>query len=514
MNEQTGLYDYIKALRRYARFIAAITVFGSMCAVGYSLEQETRYAASASLALEDENRALRALGTAAGPASTPEERAAVGAKTVVDPDVLEKVRQQLKLQASAANLRRDIEVTPDATSSLVIIRAEAPEAQAAADLANSIARVATDLQAERQRSELGAATKRLQIRLRSLPVNDPSRVVYASRISEIEAVASIARPVSIAALATVPDSPAAPKPVRNGIVGGTVGLLLAFCLALARSALDRRLRSDEDIRAVFDLPILGRIPDELLGRLALGATESPSSNLDDLEPFRILRANLESLDLDRKIRSIAVTSPLPAEGKSTVAAALASSFAVAGRTTLLLECDLRRPVLAKRLGLPQAPGLVDHLTGRAGFGDVVKTFALRYDDDDGTAAPTRSLACIVAGRIPRNPAELLVSDRFAEFMALVVNEFEIVVVDTSPLLLVADTLEIVPRVDAMLLCARMSQTTREQASAARSALQTLPDVSAVVVTGIKPGDETNEYGYYGRYGSYKYAAGADESHSA
>lgn len=503
MTEQTALRDYVRVLRRHARFLVTMTIFGIGLAVGYSLLQETRYAASASLSLEDENRALRALGTAAGPASTAEERATLGAKTIVSPDVVKIVSKRMDLTRSVPDVRRAIEVTPDAASSLIFIEARAGDAQSAANLANTVARVASEQQTERERSELNAAAKRLQERLRGLRANDPSRIVFAERISQIEAVASIARPVSVASLATVPKSPASPKPVRNATIGGAVGLLLALCLALTRSSFDRRLRGDDDLRAVLDLPIVGHVPNEVLGQLGFAANGNRSPNMDDLEPFRIIRANLDSLDIDRKIRSIAVTSALAEEGKSTVAASLAVSFAIAGRRTLLLECDLRRPVLAERMDLPKGPGLAEYLTGKAKREDVLRTVTLRdTEGDDEPVASESELVCVFAGQSPRNPAELLDTQRFEEFLKTVSKEFEIVIVDTPPLLLVADTREILPSLDGVLLCARMSQTTREQAAAAGVALQNLPPMSAgVVATGIMQGDETEGY-YYG-YGNYK-----------
>ncbi len=501
MNEQTQLRDYVRILRRHAALIAVVTVCGIVAALSYSLRQEERYAASASLSLEDENRALRILGTPAGPASTPEERATLGTKTIITPEVLEVVHNQLNLVGSAQDLREHVEVVPEADSGLIVIEARAAEAQPAADLANTLARVAVEEQAKTVREELEAAAERLQQQMRALPRRDPSRVIFAERISQIEAVASIARPVDIAELATVPDSPASPKPIRNAVIGGIVGSLLGLFFALIRNSLDRRLRNDDDLREILDLPILAHVPNETLGRLRFSPNGAGAPDLDELEPFRILRSNVELLDSPSKTRIIAVTSPLPEEGKSTVAASLALSFAIAGRQTLLLECDLRRPVLAERFGVGHGPGLADYLVEAAELKDVLTTIRLHdREDDDSSQNSHTALTCIFAGRGPRKPAELLRSKRFEKLLDKVDREFEIIVLDTTPLLVVADTLEILPQLDAVLLCARVSQTTREDAAAARRALENLPPMPAgVVATGIKGVEGDGYADAYRRY---------------
>jgi capsular exopolysaccharide synthesis family protein len=187
---------------------------------------------------------------------------------------------------------------------------------------------------------------------------------------------------------------------------------------------------------------------------------------------------------------VAVTSPLAEEGKSTVAGLYAYVNALAGRRTVLIECDLRRPVVAARFGVEEEPGLTDYLLEEAKPREVLRSVRI----EGPTAEP---LPIIPGGRPAAQPAELLASSRFEEFLAQVATAYELVVLDCPPLLPVGDTLELLPQVEAVLLCIRIGQTTRDQAAAAKKALDHLPPrPTGVVVTGLDPGGEDDYYGYY------------------
>jgi tyrosine-protein kinase len=204
-----------------------------------------------------------------------------------------------------------------------------------------------------------------------------------------------------------------------------------------------------------------------------------------------------------------VTSALPEEGKSTVALALAGAAAVAGKRALLVECDLRRPCLADRLGIDEEPGLTDYLLGEAKPADVLQVVELDTAPAaaNGGAAGEKessSLVCITAGSPAELPAEMLGSERFSKFLSQVSEAYDLVVLDTSPILSVVDSLELAPKVDGLLVCVRLSQTTREEARAAREALGYLPErTTGVVVTGYRPGDDYYGYAYGSQPGAHK-----------
>jgi Mrp family chromosome partitioning ATPase len=250
-----------------------------------------------------------------------------------------------------------------------------------------------------------------------------------------------------------------------------------------------------------------------MGRVAGVANGSRAKHEADIEQFRILRRNLELLDHHKPPRSILVTSTVAGEGKTTVASSLAFAMAASGKRTLLVDCDLRRPTLAARLGIENTPGISEYLVGTASPEQILRSISLPdsltlagADDHEprngsGSVWAPEKLVCIPSGAVTSRAAELLGSQRFSEFIAQVSQVYDAVVLDSSPLLPVADTLEVLPHIDAVVICARESHTTRGQAQAARATLDRFPARPAgVVITDARPGSAREErYAY--AYGS-------------
>jgi polysaccharide biosynthesis transport protein len=385
-------------------------------------------------------------------------------------------------------------------------------------VADGFAREVRQLAIEERREQVDDAVASIRGRIRRLESTTSNPVARTARraalkeqISQLEAQAELARPIEIVRFASPPGSPASPRPLRNAALGLIVGLTLAISAAFVRDALDRRLRRSAEIQEHLGLPLLGHLSESALGSVpgANGAGRRLSD--PDLEAARILRVNLDFVFRPRP-RSIAVTSGLPEEGKSTVAIALASVSATAGRRTLLVECDLRRPAFTRRLGIAPEPGLTQYLDGLAGLDEIMQEVALGPAlgfDGVGLGGPEprtvgSSLVCVPAGRPTDHPADMLGSARFPAFLDEVGERFEFVVLDTAPLLSVVDTRELLPHVGGVLLCVRAASTTDDEAKAAKQALEYLPDRPiALVVTGVRKGEE-GDYGYY----SYAYTYGS------
>ncbi|MGH2987374.1 MAG: CpsD/CapB family tyrosine-protein kinase, partial [Solirubrobacterales bacterium] len=248
----------------------------------------------------------------------------------------------------------------------------------------------------------------------------------------------------------------------------------------------------------------GRIGAGALGSSGLAGNGTGSLDPADLEAFRMLRTNLSFFGPHKPLRSVLVTSGVPGEGKSTVATSLASAAAAAGQRTLLVECDLRRPTLAQRLGLDESPGLSEYLAGSAGPQEILQLRKFSLASGANGSSPSspvaeRSLVCIAAGSPPAQPAELLASDRCRDFFRKVASVYDLVVVDSSPMLSAVDPLELIPVVDGVLVCIRLGLTTRDDVRAVKGALHRLPErPTGLVVTGL--GGKEEEYAYYGYVG--------------
>ena len=295
--------------------------------------------------------------------------------------------------------------------------------------------------------------------------------------------------------------------MRSGILGLVLGLLLAIVMAFFRDSLDRRLRTPHDIEESFHYPILGHVREQAMGRIVRPQDDGGDDNALDLEAFRILRRNLEFMNLDSPPRSIVVTSGVPEEGKTTVASSLAVAIASTGKRTLLVDCDLRRPTVAARFDVEKTPGISDFLAGEATPEEILRpiVFSDAPSVNGGASSSNGSngdvenhtLVVIPAGSPTSHAAELLGSRRFKAFLEEVVQAYDAVVIDSTPLLPVADTLEILPYVDGVVICAREAKTTLEQARAAKTALSRFPErPTGVVITGVRArGSEYEIYSY-------------------
>jgi Mrp family chromosome partitioning ATPase len=302
--------------------------------------------------------------------------------------------------------------------------------------------------------------------------------------------------------------------VFNSILGLVLGLMIGVGAAFLLRLRDKRLHTEHDAVEVSGLPVLGTVREDVLGTLPFSSTNPTEAEHNAISSFGILRRRLELSHPTTPPRTIAVVSGVPEEGKSTVSAALAAAFASVGRQTLLLECDLRRPTLAARHGVSPSPGLADLLEGRANANELIRTLALPHA---GSSGAPNTLAYIPAGTSTRDADDLLTSDEFKRFLAKVKSVYDAVIIDTPPLLSVADGLEILPLVDAYLLCTRLSHSTGPQIVRTLKMTSGLPALPAgIIVTGTARRDESElgyAYGYsYGHKRNGPEPARSSEPH--
>jgi capsular exopolysaccharide synthesis family protein len=494
------LRDVLRLLRRQKWVIIGTMLLAVAAAVAYSLLKTKEYEARAQIQFVGQTEYLSTIGSASPfSGQTPAQTAAQGAERVLSAEVVSAVAQDLDSDLSGSELT-DVETAVNPDSSLVSLTATAKSPQLAADLANAYANETKNVLTERQRSQLLSQAKSLTQSVEGLDDSSIEKQISLQNAAQLRSVAKVATPVEVASRASAPTSPSSPRPVRDGVLALALGLIFGIVLAFLRDSLDRRLTDPHDVQHTLQMPILGYVNAESLG--GAGLTGNGRSPDRDLEPFRILRANLEFLAGDQPLRTIAVTSPLAEEGKSTVAAGLATAAALRGRRVLLAECDLRRPVFADRLEVPSSPGITDWATGKAQPADVIRSVPIATRNSLGSegkeeTAPEHSLTVISAGSFTPEPAELLASRRFRDFMGEVREAYDLIVLDCAPLLSVGDALEVLPLVDAALLCVRLDRTTRDQALAAKAAIGHMPERPiGLVVTGVRSGREGYYYGYY------------------
>ena len=262
--------------------------------------------------------------------------------------------------------------------------------------------------------------------------------------------------VTVTVPAVEPSSPVTPRPMLNLVLGLALGLGLGAGLALLREQLDTSVRTADDIAAITAAGPLGMVRvDPQASRRPLLALDPNNANA---EAYRTIRTNLQFVDVDNPPRRIVVTSAVQGEGKSTTAGNLAVTLAQGGLRVCVVDADLRRPRVAEVFGLEGAVGLSNVLAGQHDMEDVLVPW------HDGM------LTVLPAGTCPPNPSELLGSQHMQLLLAKLASSFDVLVIDSPPLLPVSDAVILAQATDGALLVVRHGSTGREQVAAAVASL--------------------------------------------
>jgi polysaccharide biosynthesis transport protein len=511
------LRDYLLVIRRHWLMIVLLAVVGAGAGLATVIRQKPVYTAGSEVSFQDPNQQLSVVGLGSSAPQSAAQLAELGAQSVTGQAVLNQVHQKLKHGPSAAALSGSISATVDQQSGLLDISATGSSPQAASTLANAAASVLVAQNNQHARAAFAKVANDIRGRIAALPPAQRSAspasplTYYENELARLQTLGSVATGAQVEKLAQAGAAASSEHRTRSVLIGLLLGLLLGIVVAFIRDSMDRRLRDPQEIDSSFQLPLLGYVGKRSMGRVAGVTNGSRAKHGSDLEQFRILRRNLEMLDHHNPPRSILVTSTAPGDGKTTVASSLAFAMAAAGKRTLLVDCDLRRSTLAARLGVESSPGISEYLAGAVTPEQILRTVELPESltlagadtqqprHGNGSVWTPQKLVCIPSGAATSRAAELLGSQRFSDFIAQVSDAYDAVVLDSSPLLAVADTLEMLPHVDAVVICARESRTTRGQAQAARATLGRFPARPAgVVVTGVRPGaagDDRYAYAY-------------------
>jgi capsular exopolysaccharide synthesis family protein len=500
----------VRLLRRRWKLVAGVTAVVVVAAVGLTMLRQPVYAARATLLITSTNQ-TDVFNPQQDPYGAAQRRVATESAVV-------------KSSAVAALVKKELGSAPPVTTSgssdadIITITARDSDPARAQRIANAYANAYVDAKRTQGIDELLAASKQVQDQVNTLQqqINALDRQVQNARPDQREAVsesvsqrrsallseqagfgqtsdqlqvrlALASGGASVVGPAVVPTTPVEPRPVRTGTLALFLGVLLGIGGAFVRENFDDRIRNKEELERASDaLPVLGVIDAYERGdALPITLTE-PSSSC--AEEYRTLRTAVQFLGLDRRLRTLQVTSPNLGEGKTTTIANLGVALACAGVNVCIVDCDLRRPRLAGLFGLDSKVGFASVLLGQSTLDD-----ALQASEELGPF-----LRILPAGPIPPNPSELLASARMQSVIEALTERYDIVLIDTPPTLPVADAMVVSRLADAVLLVASVGSTNRRDM---HRALELMRNVSAPVIgTVLNRAKESlrDEYGY----GSY------------
>jgi succinoglycan biosynthesis transport protein ExoP len=536
------LHDYLRVVRRRKWVVLQAVLIVTLVAVVFSLHQQKRYEASADVLLNSENLATTVPGAPqSGLSQEPERITQTQAQVARMPEVVQNALRAVSgTGLTASEFLANSSVSSSPTSDILTFAVTSPDPALAKELANAYALAYSGYRQQLYTGSIERALADVEQRLRRLDhaaarlertgaaIGALTRYgsLYTSLVDRQQTLESMqALQPSAASVLRQADGAVLtqPKTLRNGALGLVVGLVLGLAAVFLREALETRARTAEEISArLGGLPLLGRVPRppkrlRRAGRLVM--LEEPAS--PRAEAFRMVRANLDFVTLDRDVRTIMVTSALQQEGKSTTIANVAITLARAGKRVVLVDLDLRRPVLARFFGL-NGPGLTQVALGHVPLEEALTPVVLtdppalgrriaRRRGGNRNGALTRELLgqleVLPSGPIPPDPGEFVSSPALARILHALRERADVVLVDAPRALHVGDVIALSSRVDGIVVVAR-SKFLRRQTLAELNRLLAPARTRALgfVVTGEGEGESYAAAGFT----SDPYRAGALE----
>ena len=502
---------YAETVRERIGLVLLTTALALAGAGLYLATAEKTYEAEAELLITpiaEEDPALTGLALIRA-SSDPTRDVETVARLVTSRDVAERVRTQLKLDDSADDIVKKIDAAPVAQSNVVAITAKADDPKRAADLANAVAESAIADRSDKLRAQVAPLIESVRARIAAgeETAGDATLSDQLARLTSLETTGDPT--IRFETEAAEPDSPVSPRPVLTILAGLFGGLVLGIGGAFVMQAVDPRLRREEQLRELYGLPILARIPKERHGgdsKARLGgllAERHPDRRRSDrhpplgpselsprtLEAYRTLRTMLsaalsESENEAGRGRAVLITGPSPAEGKTTTAINLASTYALAGKRVIVLEADFRRPTVAKALQVKPRVGIGKVLLGEVGLDEAL--VPVRPFGDDLRLLPVERPDSHLSEILSLPAARHLLDE--ARALA------DYVIIDSPPLTEVVDALPLARYADDVLLVCRLGMSSLQQLSRLADLLeQNTIEPRGFVVVGVGSSDEQSYY---------------------
>jgi len=488
--DERGGVRYLAALRHHWLLIAVVVAAAVGAAALYSNTAEERYEAEADvlvtpIANDDPTFVGIPLIRESG-----ESRAVLTvARLIESAGVAEGVRERLQSDISRGDLLDSIEVTPQEQSTIVTVVGKDSTGPGAARIANGFAEEVVAQRTEAFQGSLRAAVRRTRASLAAIPPEARATGQGATLQTQLDAQSSLvaaADPtVQVVSPAAAPSGPVWPRPTLSILVALMTGLLLGVGLAVALEQGSPRIKREDDLVLDQRLPILARIPQMKRRETSDFITGRAPLPVDVKEAYRTLRAGLLTAGRNGGMPAVVlVASAMPGDGKTMTSVNLATTLASAGRRVILIDGDLRRPMIASVLNVtPPSGGLVDLLLGRATPEDALQTVAGRPEN----------LQLLLS-----NPEPFYVDNITPDLVSGVLDDLrtraDVIVIDSPALAEVSDALTFADVADVTVVAVRLGRTRRDKLHELRRMLaqRNVTPVGLVVTTRDRP----RMYGYY------------------
>ena len=474
-------------------------------AYAFARRQTEQYQATASLLFSGDEVGPLVSGLGGTPQPPTQSQLDTNVQLVGVGDIAAKTAAQFGRAWSAHRVKSAISVSASSDTSIVDVTATAPKPAVAQILANTYAKTFVAEQQQRQQTQIAAAEQLVSSQFNSLSHVQRAGAQGLALVDREQSLQILAKlengNVSIAGLAGRPTSPASPAPKRDAVLGGLLGLLIGLAVAFTLERTDRRIRDPKGLAAAYELPLLATVPQSKVYNVPRSldhSKRSPRSSVYD-EVFNLLWSHIRYLDPEP--RTLLVISADPGEGKTTVVYNLANAAAALGSRVLVVEADLRHGSVIAPLFDKSKPRLPDVLVGDASMEQAVRLIR---------AESKGQLEVLVAGRVrsPKSTA-LIDSSTMTSLLEQAVAAYDLVVIDTPPLSLVADAVPLLGKVDGVIVVGRMGKTRRDTAEQLRNRLMSLrAPVLGVVANGVRGGDVG--YRHLFRYYGYGYEPAEEE----
>jgi len=347
---------------------------------------------------------------------------------------------------------------------------------------------------EVQLMKLPQAERQLARLARSSKVNEEIYTFLLKRHEEARiAMASTTGNINIIDPAIVPKAPIKPDLKKSLLLGALVGLILGFGFAFFLEYLDDTVKSIEEVEEKVNLPVFGTIPHMANADPSTSVKKVIITQIDPHAPgaesYRSLRTNIQFADLENPLKTILFTSASPEEGKTTTVANLAITMAQAGSRTLILDCDLRKPILHTIFDREQEPGLTDILLGKKSWKEINNSTGIE------------NLDFLSTGAVPPNPSELLGTPKMKKVIEELKNHYDFILLESPPAIAVTDSIILSSFLDGTFLVIGSGQATIESVTRAKSLLEKVhTKIKGAILNNIK--EEGKKYQYYYQHAYY------------